>query len=99
MDIFTVVVLAQTTPVTVPYAVLTFSSLEDAQTYVEGMVDGIHDARWDELAEGKFVFGLGTDEVEEPIAAVFGSVLDEALGNEIDAPGAETQPGATMIKE
>lgn len=77
MDIFSVVVLARTSPVTVPDSVLTFSSLEKAQTYVENMMNGIHDARWDELAEGKFVFGLGTDEVEEPIAAVYGSVLDE----------------------
>ena len=32
--------------------------------------------RWEEWGEGKFVFGYGTEDIEEPIAVVYGSELE-----------------------
>jgi hypothetical protein len=76
MDIFTAVMLDGRS--VVPDAAQTFSTLAKAKVWVESTssVKGM----WEEWEEGKFVYGFGVgDEVDEPIAAVYGSELDTAI--------------------
>lgn len=76
MDIFTAVIIDDRS--VVPDSTHTFSTLAKAKEFVESTVTSRKGTLWDEWEEGKFVFGYGGDgEVEEPIAAVYGSVLDE----------------------
>jgi len=73
MDIFTAVIFDGRS--IVPDHTRSFSTLAAAKAFVETM--NYPEAKWDEWAEGKFIYGLGED-MEEPLAAVYGSVLDEA---------------------
>jgi len=62
----------------VPRSVNTFTTLKEAKAFIVGTVkrDMEQPTAWKEWEEGKFVFGYGTDEVDEPIGAVYGSTLE-----------------------
>ena len=67
MDNFVVVVLDNRS--VVPDAVHCFATLDKAKQFAETLAAG---AKWEEWAKGKFVFGHGADEIDEPIAVVYG---------------------------
>jgi len=73
MDIFTAVVLDHRS--IVPDSTRTFSTLAAAKAYAESTTND-KTAKWEEWDEGKFVYGYGTDEIDEPIVVVYGSELE-----------------------
>jgi len=74
MDVFTAVVLDSRSAV--PDSTRTFSTLEAAKAYAESTTSD-KTAKWEEWAEGKYVYGYGVDEIDEPIVVVFGSELED----------------------
>jgi hypothetical protein len=77
-DIFTAVIFNGRS--TVPDHAQAFSTLTAAKAYVVKATGTASDSTtaWEEWAEGKFLFGYGGfEDIEEPLAAVYGSVLDE----------------------
>jgi len=75
MDIFSAVIFDGRS--VVPNSVNTFTTLKEAKGFIEGTtVRNIKGTRWEEWTEGKFVFGYGTYEIDEPLAAVYGSELE-----------------------
>jgi len=78
MDIFSAVIFDGRS--VVPNSVNTFTTLKEAKAFIVGTIqrDMEQPTRWEEWAEGKFVFGYGTDDVEEPLGAVYGSELEGA---------------------
>ena len=78
MDIFSAVIFDERS--VVPASVNTFTTLKEAKEFIVGTIkrDMEQPTRWEEWDEGKFIFGYGTDGIDEPLAAVYGSELEGA---------------------
>ena len=78
MDIFSAVIFDERS--VVPASVNTFTTLKEAKAFIVGTIqrDMEQLTRWEEWDEGKFIFGYGTDGIDEPLAAVYGSELEGA---------------------
>jgi hypothetical protein len=78
MDIFSAVIFDGRS--IVPASVNTFTTLKEAKAFIMGTIprDMEQPTRWEEWDEGGWVFGYGTENIDEPIGAVYGSELEGA---------------------
>lgn len=75
MDVFTAVVFDKRS--VVPDHTKTFRTLQKAKEYVEKVLGHDEGPKWQEWDEGKFVFGYGEGDVEDVVAVVYGSEVED----------------------
>jgi hypothetical protein len=75
MNIFTAVIFDKRS--VVPSYTRTFTTQAKAKGHVEMALGHSEGPKWEEWDEGKLVFGYGDEEVEDVVAAVYSSELEE----------------------